>query len=160
MGVPVDDGGEVLEVLAPGQIAVEGGGLYKRPDPTEVGVGIGDRVAEHGRAATGGTNEPEQHRQGGRLPRAVGADQPRDHSARHLEVQLLHRYLLSVALAQALYADGRFVELHATMIKLSARFVVRRSVDLWPTTTLVVAVGRPTYSSPQSRRPGATSPAS
>src|SRR5829696_5313205 len=131
-------------------MAVEGGGVYQCPDPTEVGVGSCDRVAEHRRATTDGANEPEQHRQGGRLPRAVGADQPRDHSARHLEVQVLHRYLLSVALAQALYTDGRFVELHTTMIKLGARFVVRLSVDLWSTTSLVVAVGSPTYS-PLSR---------
>ena len=80
-GVVPADGGEHPEVLGAGERRVEGGALDEGADPGEVG-GAARRSSAPSTVPVPavGPDQAEQHRHGGGLAGAVGADEPGDHA--------------------------------------------------------------------------------
>jgi hypothetical protein len=81
-----------LEVLAPGELAVDGGELAGQPNPPAHREGLAnDVVAEHAGIAGRWLEQGGQDANERGLARPVGAEQPEDHPGRDVEGQAVER---------------------------------------------------------------------
>jgi hypothetical protein len=93
------ENGQRSEVLDAGQTRPEGGSFNQRPDPAKVARGLVDARAEHGGGPRGRSHQPEEHRHGGRLARAIWADEARHHTDWNLDAQRVDSQSATEALA-------------------------------------------------------------
>src|SRR5256712_6756264 len=90
-----------LEELACAQLVIEGGRVRDVTDHCLGPLGFRRDVdAPHTGAAGSGPQEANQHLDGSRLPRAIGAEESEQLPGRDLQVQVLHRRQAPVALGQ------------------------------------------------------------
>jgi hypothetical protein len=92
--------GEGPQVVAAGQVRVEGGRLHQRADSGERFGGAG-RLAEQGRAARSGPHQPQQHAQRRRLAGAVGPEEADHLAPLDGQVQPVDGDVVAVALREA-----------------------------------------------------------
>ncbi len=97
-----------LEVLQARQVLVHRGVLSREADHVPELLRLTDHVeAGDGRSARIGMQQRGQDPDGGRLPRAVGSEEPEDRSGRDTEVDARERLDLAVPLRQALRRRSR-----------------------------------------------------
>src|SRR5207248_2715080 len=101
----VDEGMEV-EILAAGQLVIEGRVLEHQPDPLPYARRITHDVdARNPRAARGRAQQSAEHRDGRRLARAVGAEKAEYLARLHVEVDTPDRLDVAVLLHEAAGLD-------------------------------------------------------
>jgi hypothetical protein len=89
-------------------VPVRGGAFDQRAHPGQHPSSRARHAgAEQLDLAAGGQHQAEQHPHGGRLPRAVGAEEAVDVAGPHVEVDAVHRPEPAVALDQAAGEDHR-----------------------------------------------------
>jgi hypothetical protein len=104
----VDEPSDQTQVLASGQIAVDGRILSRQTDPLPHGLRLADDVeTEHLRPTRVGQQHRRQHADGGRLAGPVRAEQTEHRPGGDLEVDARQRLDRAEPLAQALDADRR-----------------------------------------------------
>ena len=95
-----------LEVLAPGEVGIDGGVLPGEPDPATHGVGLLHHVvAQDLGSALVGIEHRGQHPHHGRLARAVGSEQSEHRAGFDLEVDPVEGDHLVVPLLDAFHHD-------------------------------------------------------
>ena len=100
------EGADHLQVLAAGEVGVDGGVLTGQADPPTNGLRLGDDVvAEHLGAAPVRLQDRGQDPDGGGLAGPVRSQQSEDRALRHLEVDATQGLELAVVLGQPFDAD-------------------------------------------------------
>ena len=108
------DRGEERDVLVHRQVAVEGEPLREVADLPREGVALPMGIEPAGPyRPRGGSEQAQDHAEGGGLARAVGPDEAEHLAAEHVEAHVAHRHERAVAAAQAIDDDegsvGHFV---------------------------------------------------
>jgi hypothetical protein len=100
------EAGEYLEVAPSAERRMEGGALDQRAHLREVRGRVADILAQNLGAAATGTDQAEEHADGGGLAGPVGPDEAGDRASRHVEVQAVDGTDAAVHLGEPGAADG------------------------------------------------------
>jgi hypothetical protein len=89
------------------KLGIEGGRLDERADISQVGGRSQDVTTQDQTLAASGSDQSEQHADGGGLAGTVGADEPAYRAGRNAEVQTIDHRLIAESLGEPGRRDGQ-----------------------------------------------------